>query len=147
MKRISAADKRTSFVGSHFYYEDVSGRHIDDDVHELVETTDNYYVLKNTPKDPKSVEFAYFKMWIHKASFVVVKTEYYDQNDRAYRTYEARKVEDIDGFKTVTSARMTDHRTGGYTDMTYSKVEYNVGLEDDIFTERHLRKPPRKELR
>ena len=27
---------------------------------ELVKTTDNYYVVKNTPKDPKSVEFAYY---------------------------------------------------------------------------------------
>jgi len=78
VKRISATDKRTSFVGTHFLYEDVSGRNINDDVHELVETTEDYYVLKNTPKDPKLVEFAYFKMWIHRESFIVVKTDYYD---------------------------------------------------------------------
>ncbi len=147
VKRISAADKRTSFVGSHFYYEDVSGRHIDADKHELVETTDNYYVLKNTPKDKSLVEFAYFKMWIHKGTFVVVKTEYYDAQDKKYRTYEAKKVDTIEGFPTVTQSRMTDHRTGGYTDMSYSEVKYGVGLPDDVFTERYLRKPPRKYLR
>jgi outer membrane lipoprotein-sorting protein len=147
VKRISSADKRTSFVGSHFYYEDVSGRHIADDEHELVETTDNYYVLKNTPKDPQSVEFKYFKMWIHKTSFVVVKTEYYDGNDKKYRTYEAKGVEDVQGFPTVTKSRMTDHRTGGYTEMAYSDVKYNVGLPEDIFTERYLRRPPREYLR
>lgn len=147
VKRISAADKRTSFVGSHFYYEDVSGRHIDADKHELVETTDHYYVLKNTPKDPSSVEFAYFKMWIHKDSFVVVKTEYYDNNDKKYRSYEAKGVEDIDGYKTVTKSRMTDHRTGGYTEMQYKDVKYDAGLPDDIFTERYLRRAPKKYLR
>ena len=51
-KRIAATDKRTSFVGSHFFYEDVSGRRLSDDRHELVEVTDTYYVMKNTPKEP-----------------------------------------------------------------------------------------------
>ena len=57
VKRIAASDKRTSFVGSDFFYEDVSGRTITDDTHEFVEETDTFYVLKNTPKDPQSVEF------------------------------------------------------------------------------------------
>src|SRR5690606_10735431 len=37
VRRISAGDKRTSFVGSHFFYEDVSGRNPADDEHRLVE--------------------------------------------------------------------------------------------------------------
>ncbi len=147
VKRISAVDKRTSFVGSHFYYEDVSGRHIEDDTHELVEETKNYYVLKNTPKNPKSVEFAYFKMWVHRETFLVVKTEYYDGQDKKYRTYEAKKVEDIQGYPTVTQARMNDLRTNGYTEMTYDKVSYDLGLPDDIFTERYLRLAPKQYLR
>ena len=53
VKRISATEKRTSFVGSDFFYEDVSGRNLDEDTHELVETSKNFYVLKNTPKIPK----------------------------------------------------------------------------------------------
>ena len=36
VKRISANDKLSSFVGSDFTYEDVSGRHLDDDEHTLV---------------------------------------------------------------------------------------------------------------
>ena len=150
VKRISSADKRTSFVGSHFYYEDVSGRHIDDDVHELVETSDNYYVLKNTPKDPKTVEFKYFKMWIHRQTFLVVKTEYYESDAadaKPYRTYEAKKVETIQGFPTVTHATMTDHRSGGHTDLIYTDVKYNLGFPEDIFTERYLRRAPREHLR
>jgi hypothetical protein len=39
VKRIAASDKRTSFVGSHFFYEDVSGRNPEDDTHELTDTT------------------------------------------------------------------------------------------------------------
>lgn len=147
VKRISSTDKRTSFVGSHFYYEDVSGRNINDDVHELVKTTDDYYVLKNTPKDTDIVEFSYFEMWIHKASFLVVKIDYYDKENKKYRTYEALQVENIQGFPTVMKAKMTDLKAGGHTILEYSNVEYNIDIPEDIFTERYLRRPPRKYLR
>lgn len=149
VKRISAADKRTSFVGSHFYYEDVSGRNVDLDKHERVEgeTNDTYYVLKNTPKDPDTVEFAYYKMWIHRESFVVVQTKYYDEEGKNYRTYRAKKVDTIDGYPTVTVSEMHDHRGGGHTVLTYDDVQYNVGLTEEIFSQRYLRRPPRKYLK
>ena len=147
VKRIAASDKRTSFVGSDFFYEDVSGRNPADDHHELVETTDTYYVLKNTPKDPKSVEFASYKVWIHKASFIPVKGEYYDASGTAIRAMQALEVKEIQGFQTVTKSMMRDLRTGSATTLTYQKVEYNIGLAEDLFTERYLRNPPRKHLR
>ena len=147
IKRIAASDERTSFVGSHFYYEDVSGRTPAEDNHELVEETQNYYVLKSTPKQPNLVEFAYYKNWIHKATFIPVKTEFYDREERAYRTYEAMKVDTIDGFPTVTQAKMADAKIGGHTVMGYRKVDYDAGLSEDIFSERYLRAAPRKHLR
>jgi len=147
VKRISATDKRTSFVGAHFFYEDVSGRNINDDVHELVKTTKDYYVLKNTPKNPKLVEFAYFEMWIHRENFVVVKTDYYDNQDKKYRTYEAIEVKQVQGYWTVTKAKMTDLRTNGNTIAEYSNIKYDIGIPESIFTERYLRKPARRYLK
>lgn len=147
VKRIASAEKRASFVGSDFFYEDVSGRNINVDEHELVETSQNYYVLKNTPKDPNSVEFAYYAMWVHRETFVTVKVEYYDKSGEKYREYEALGVETIQGYPTVTKSRMKDLRTGGNTVIEYSDVKYNTNLPEDIFTERYLRRPPVKYLR
>jgi hypothetical protein len=146
VKRISAADKRTSFAGSHFLYEDVSGRHVDADEHELAETTKKFYVLKNTPKDPKSVEFASYKMWIHRTSFLVVQISYYDADGKELKRYNALKVKEIDGYQTVTKSRMTDMRDKSYTVMSYSAVKYDLDLPDDVFTQRYLRKPPTEHL-
>lgn len=147
VKRIASSEERTSFVGSHFYYEDVSGRNKDEDTHELVETTDNFYVLKHVPKKPDLVEFAYYKTWIHRATFIVTQTRFYDQADQNYRTYEALGVETIDGFPTVIKAKMTDSKLGGSTTIEYRDVKYNTGLPEEIFTERYLRKPPIQYLR
>lgn len=147
VKRIASSDKRTSFVGSHFYYEDVSGRNPAEDTHVLDSETENYYVIKSTPKTPGSVEFKSYKSWIHKSSFIPVKIEYLDENNTVYRTYEALKVDVVDTFPTVVSAKMSDTRLGGYTLLTYEDVAYNIELDDALFTERYLRNAPRKLLR
>lgn len=147
VKRIAASDKRVSFVGSDFFYEDVSGRSIEEDTHELARTTETYYVLKNTPKKPDEVEFSYFTMWIHKATFVPVKIEYFDRQGELYRVYQALKVETVQGYPTVVKSSMKDDRTKSETIIEYSDVKYELDLPDEIFTERYLRRPPIEYLR
>lgn len=147
VRRIAATDKRTSFAGSHFFYEDVSGRHTKADKHELVQTTKDYYVLKSTPKDPKSVEFAYYKTWIHRATTVTVRTEYFDQKDKKYRQYTALDTKEIDGFRTVVKSVMKDLADGSETTLEYGDVKYNVGLPKTVFSEDRIKKAPRKYLK
>ena len=147
VKRIAATDNRSSFVGSDFLYEDVSGRNVNADVHELIKTTDDYYVLKNTPKKPKEVEFAYYIMWIHRKTFIPVKIEYLDDKDKQYRIYEALKVETIQKRPTITKARMQNLKTKGQTVTEYTGVEYDMNIPQEIFTERYLRRPPQQYLR
>ena len=147
VKRIAASDKRTSFVGSDFFYEDVSGRGVGEDAHELVETTDNYFVLRNTPKEPEAVEFSYYTIFIHKQTFLPVQSEYFDKAGKKYRVYRALKVETIQGRPTVTQASMENVQTGSKTVVTYSDVRYDAGLPEEIFNERFLRRPPLKYLR
>lgn len=144
VKRIAASDKRTSFVGSHFLYEDVSGRNVQDDVHELIETTGQFYVVKNTPKDLGTVEFSNYTVWIDKENFLPMKAEYFDKNGKKYRLVEALTVENIDGVPTVTSSQVSDLETGGKTVSTFSDIHYNVNLKEDIFSERYLRRAPRE---
>lgn len=147
VKRIASTEKRTSFVGSNFFYEDVSGRNLDDDTHELIDTTDNFYVLKNTPKKPETVEFSYFKMWVHRKTFITVKVEFYDKKDEKYRIYEALQVSTIQDRPTVIKSTMKDLRTRGETVIEYSNVKYDIALPENIFTERYLRRAPRKYLK
>lgn len=147
VKRIAATDKRTSFVGSHFLYEDVSGRSPEEDDHDLVKTTDTYYVLRNRPKNPDSVEFDHYDMWIHRETFIPVRTEYFKASGERYRLYEALEVKSIDGYHTVIRARMSDFRSGGSTLLEYGSLGYNLDIPEEVFTERYLRSPPRRYLR
>ena len=147
VKRISASDKRTSFVGAHYFYEDVSGRRPSDDTHELIETTDEYYVLKHLPIDPQNVEFESYTTWIDRETFLPMKIEYTNSGGDLYRRVEVLKVEDIDGHPTVTVSRVSDLLTGGKTDMQFRYVKHDMGLPEAVFTERSLRSPPRDWLK
>jgi hypothetical protein len=154
VKRIAASDKRTSFVGSDFLYEDVSGRNLAEDAHELIDTTDKYYVVKNVPKKPETVEFSYFNVSIDRKTFVPMKMEFYDKKDKLYRIIESQKVETIEAkegeetikFPTVVKSVVSDLNTGSKTVMEFTDVKYNINLKD-IFTERYLRRPPKEAKR
>jgi len=147
IKRIAPGDKRTSFVGSDFLYEDVSGRSLNADTHELVETTDTEYVINNVPKDPNSVEFSSYKVWIDKDTFMPAKSEYLDKNENLYRRIAATKVETIQGYPTVIESYAEDIKNSSKTVNVFSDIEYDINLNDRIFTERLLRRPPREVTR
>lgn len=147
VKRISAGDKRTSFVGSHFFYEDVSGRNPAEDNFELLATDETHYQLKAVPKDPASVEFNHYLLWIDRSNLLPTRIDYLDDRGEVYRRVEALKVEAVQGYPTVTQSRVSDLRTGGSTTMAFGFMKYNIGLSEALFSERSLRTPPREWLR
>lgn len=142
VRRIASSDKRSSFVGSHFVYEDVSGRGTEADTHELVETTPEFYKVRNFPKNPKEAEFHHYDVLIRKDNFLPVKGEYYNDKNELIRTIEALAVETIQGHPTVVKSVARDLLRKGETAMEFTNVKYDIGLTDDIFTERYLRQPP-----
>ena len=146
VKRIAAGDKRTSFVGSDFLYEDVSGRSLEEDTHELIETSEKLFVIKNVPKKPDTVKFGYYNVSIDRKTYVPLKMEYYDKDNKLYRIIESKKIEKIQGFWTVVKSVVTNLKTGNKTEMEFSDIKYNIKLKD-IFEERYLHRPPREAIR
>ncbi len=146
VKRVAAGDKRTSFVGSDFLYEDISGRNLQEDTHELIETTEKLFVIKNVPKKPDTVKFSYYNVSIDRKTYVPLKMEYYDKDNKLYRIIESKKIEKIQEFPTVVKSVVTNLKTGNKTEMEFSDIKYNIKLKD-IFEERYLRRPPREAIR
>ena len=151
VKRIAADDKNSSFVGSDFSYEDVSGRDLSDDSHTLkAEETMNgrdAYVVESVPKEATSVYFSRKVSWIDKETFLPLKEEYYDKRGDLYKTFTADKIENIQDIPTIINRTMLNVQNGHRTDVSFTEVKYNVGLRDDIFSERYLRSAPREWIR
>lgn len=147
VKRIAAQDKRSSFVGSDFTYEDVSGRDIPDDNHviereERVGNRDSY-VVKSTPKGTDA-DFGHKVTWVDKVNFLPLKEEQYDRRGNRYKLFSADEVAEVKGFPTAVKRTMKNLQTGHRTEVAYIKTDYDLGIEDSLFSERYLRQPPRK---
>jgi outer membrane lipoprotein-sorting protein len=144
VKPLSANDKKSSFVGSDFSYEDVSGRHWTDDTHTFVreEEKNGYqtWVIESKPK--QSDYFAKKLTWIDKATKLIVREEYYDTKGELLKVLEILKIETVDGHPTAVERRMTTPRKNNNTLIVFSDVKYDLGLKADLFTERYLKSPP-----
>jgi len=145
-KRISAGDKRTSFVGSDFFYEDVSGRNPYLDNHEIIDETNESYLLKSTPKNTEEVEFKYYQSTISKENYLPIKVEYFNASDEVYRKMEVIEVQDVQGIPTVMKSQISNLETGSTTLMQFRNPSYDLGVPDEVFTSRSLRNPPRQWL-
>jgi hypothetical protein len=151
VKRIAANDKRSSFVGSDFSYEDISGREVEEDNHSIIKEElfdgKDTYVMKSVPKDEGTADYSHKLSWIDKKGFIPLKEEYYDKRGELYKVFTADEVKEIQGFPTITKRTMKNVQSGHRTEVTLEEVGYNNGIEDDIFSERYLRNPPRKWIR
>lgn len=152
VRRVAASDSRSSFIGSDFTYEDISGRDITADTHTLLreETlgTAECYVVQSIPKT--ATDYSKKLVWIDKKTFLPRQEEYYDVQNQRARLFTAEKIENIAGegdkqsYQTITKRTMKNLQSGHRTEVTLSGVVYNSGLEDGIFSERSLQNPPQQ---
>ena len=149
VKRIAANDRYSSFVGSDFSYEDVSGRKLQEDSYRLLKEEElngkSCYVIESLPKG--TAEYTKRISWIDKVSYLPLKEEFYDRQHELYRQFEALEIKDINGIPTALKRLMMNKKTGHRTEVTFQSTEYNVGIGDDIFSERYLRRPPPEWIR
>jgi hypothetical protein len=108
------------------------------------------YVIESIPKSRAS--FTRKVAWIDRASFLPLKEEYYDAQKELFRVFTADEVRDlpaprlrqagVDGVPTITKRTMNNVKSGHRTEVVFPQVRCNVGLTEEVFTERSLRRPP-----
>jgi hypothetical protein len=144
---IAGSRKQDPFMGSDFSYEDVSGRHSSKDTHKLLGEEKfngkDVYITESTPKD-KNDRNSKIKAWIDKSNYLPLKVQYFNKEGKVYRIYTSDKIKKIKDFDTIIKRTMTSPLTGTKTIMLVNpkKIEFNIGLEKKVFTERSLKNPP-----
>ncbi|MBI3278481.1 MAG: outer membrane lipoprotein-sorting protein [Acidobacteria bacterium] len=152
-RRIAARDSRSSFVGSDFSYEDISGRDLAADSHTVLREeklgASACYVVQSTPK--AAADFSRKLSWIDKTSWLPLKEEYYDAQNQLARVFTADKIEAISAggktYPTAVKRTMKNVQSGHRTEVVFESVSYDVGIPPDIFTERSLQQAPEKWIR
>ncbi len=146
VKRIAADDRRSSFVGSDFTYEDISGRLPSLDEHTILgaESVEGRAATKvrSTPKDAKTADYAYRITWVDDETKLPLREEYYDDKDAVVRRFVATDIETIDGVPTALERTMTVLDKNHSTTIRFADISYASPLDPDKFNERLLKNPP-----
>ena len=72
-----------------------------------------------------------------------IKAEYFNKQGELSRVIEALEMKTIQGYPTVTKSKASDLEAKSYTVIEFFDVGYDIGLGEEVFTERFLRRPPR----
>lgn len=145
VKRIAAGDKRTSFVGSHLFYEDISGRAPNEDRHRIKKQSATHALIESTPKSKDGVEFDRYEVLVDLKTYLPMRIEYFKQT-KLYRRIEAVQVKTVGGHPTITRMKVSDLSGGGHTLVDFRDIQFDLGVPKAIFREASLRQPPARWL-
>jgi len=148
VKRILASNKSDYFMGSDFTYEDMENIDLVNWTYTLAapEVVDGVecHVLDAAPNNDKErAETAYSKMryWIGIEDYLFRKVEYYDKKDRLSKrliTTDIRAISDTDSRKRAHRLDMQNLLTEHKTRIEMSKLELDVTVDDEVFSQRSL---------
>lgn len=140
VRRISATDKRGSFMGSQFSYIDLDKLRVTDYTQKLVGeekvTGKDCYVIERLPVSDSVINRAGYhkvRVWVDKDTFVVLKQTYYDARGIQFKEFIVKKLEKIQNIWTVTHSEMIDLLNQRSSALIFSNVRYDVGLGDSLF--------------
>jgi hypothetical protein len=152
VRRISSSDRGGYFLGTDFSYEDMKKETkfaIEDYHHKTlgVEEVDGRrcYVVEHVPVSEKiSRELGYGRVvsYIDPEVWIGRKGEFWDTKLRHLKTIHTREIRQVDGIWTAHRIEVENHKTGHRTILSLVEVDYENPVEDDVFTERALRRGP-----
>ena len=148
-RRVASSDGDKPFVGTDFTYDDMSSREVDDDTHELLKNSEDkgnfkdLYVVKSTPKDPKSSQYQYRISWVTKDSWIPVYIELYDKKGKLLKINEIKAIRKLAGtndrvYNIPLENVMTNVQTNHSTTMKMVNLEVDKPLADGYFTPNFL---------
>ena len=105
---------------------------------ELLETTNDTYVLKLIPKNEKN-PYSHLIVKVSKKYYYPLSIEYYDKKGNKLKTadYSFKK---INGHWIADKIVMTNNQKASKTTILMSNIKINQGLPDSMFTKESLKK-------
>ena len=146
VSRISSKKKGDSFMGSELSYEDLSSRNLDENDYnrlddEIVEGKD-CYVLEITPGKEANSSYSKHVSWIEKSSLVGVKEESYDKRGRLKKVKEFT-FQILKDYHVIKRVFVKDVQKTHSTEVTFSDVQVDSGIDKNLFQEKNLKRLPR----
>lgn len=139
-KKIVGSDSGKPFVHSHFFYEDLKSRDIDDYDYilrgEATAVDEECYRVEAVRKRGEKV-YDKIELFVRKSDYFVVSVNFYQKGKllKFLKNYDVRTVDGI-----LTPHRMVMYLPDGkgMTEITVTSVKHNVAVNDSLFNKETL---------
>lgn len=148
VRKLATHAKKQKMQGSDFSYEDMgsgdafiedySAKRLKDEKMEGIDC----YKLELTRKPESDISYSRLIMWVIKENFHPIVVDYYDEDDPSLlqKRLALSDIRIIDNIPTAMKMVMHNKNDNTQTEMELLEVKYNVDLDDNMFTERALKK-------
>lgn len=149
VRRIAGTDKRDSFVGTDFTFEDLEPEVLDDHAYTLVreDSVDGMatWVVEAVPVDARRAEASGYgrrELWITQDHALLVQARLYDREGEYVRRLTAGDPRAVPGSGKWRTYRivMEDVREASRTRLEIEDLRIDQGVDPALFTERYLRR-------
>jgi hypothetical protein len=148
VKRILSSNKTDYFMGSDFTYWDMENIDLTNWDYQLsgsesLEGVDTYIVTATPKNDDEIEESGYHKVvyWVGKVDWIPRKTEFTDTKKRLSKRLalsEIRATSQSDPRPRAHHMHMENLVTNHKTSLAMSKLELDVAVNDDLFSQRNM---------
>lgn len=143
VKRISSDSQSDYFMGSDFTYDDLGERRASEDSHKLLReetvNSENCYVVESIPKE-EDYMYSRTVTWIIKDKWIGLKKEFYEEDGELLKILNVKKYEKISDYWIIVHTKMQNVQREHTTDMKLENVKLDVGISENKFTERMMRR-------
>ncbi len=140
VRRIASHARKESFAGSDLSNDDLStGKYTRHYSATVREETSSEYVLELARKPGSERIYSKVVAWIDKEHFTVRRMELFDDGESPWKIYGA-EMRQVQGYWTPVRMRMKDLRKDHETLIEVQDIQFDVGLADDLFSERQLKR-------
>jgi len=148
VRKLATHAKKQKMQGSDFSYEDMGAGNSFINDYESKRLKDEKiegfecYKVEMTRKKESDATYSRLILWVIKENFVPVVIDYYDEHDpnRLLKRMVQSDIKVIDGVPTGMKIVMYNKQDNTQTSMEFVAVQYNVKLDDRMFTAGGLRR-------
>jgi outer membrane lipoprotein-sorting protein len=141
VKRVAAAGRTASFLGSEFTYEDLGVQEIDRFEYRVLDIEKIEGVqcarVERTPLEADS-ESARQVLWFDLEAYRVMRVEYFDAGGEPIKTLDVTGYRAYGAYWRADRMLMTNHRSGRSTTLSWQDVQFGAGLTERDFDRRAL---------
>lgn len=103
----------------------------------------DWLVLECLPKEGRPIVWSKVTLVVRARDYLPVRQKYYDDDGGVVRVLEFSEIGDLGGRRLPQTLTMVPKSEKGHrTVITYEEAEFNVDIEPQIFSLRHLRRQP-----